>query len=133
MDRGTKIAHGRSAILKNHQGNEGFLCNVLFVEDEEDQASYADYQGYKGSPRAPRVSYAAPSCRNHEASRGANEENRADPIDAADLGGEFARFEVQLQEEGDEDKSNADDGKVDVEDPALGFSLVRGAPRWMRR
>lgn len=127
MDYCGEVGYGCSPVLEDARPDQRLYSEAFLVDNEPDQAKGADDQWYESSPAVPGVLYTTPSNRNEESSRGTDEQEHAEPIHASKLSQEGTCLIVELQEDGDEHAANADEWKVDPENPSPADALRKGA------
>ena len=127
MDKRAKEGNCRRLILEDLEANEGFFGDVRLVNDKSDKPNTAQNKRDKRAPRVPVVHDTAPGKRDEEAGGRSDEDDSANPVDAAELGGEGGDLVVEGQEQDDHDGAETEEGEVDPEDPAPGDFLREGA------
>lgn len=106
------------AVGEDGQANHRLRGEVGLVEAESHQAHGANEQRHQRAPRRPAVHDATPGQRDEEAGHAADEEHRAEPVDAAQLRSHALRDDPQAQEQRDHDRADADERQIDPENPA---------------
>lgn len=117
-DEGLNICHCSSAIFEDNSPDEGLSWHIFLIHDKGKQRHAADNQRNERSPTVPGILDTSPTNWYEEAGCGGDEDHQADPVNAPKFLHEGADLIVDCEEEDDHEEPNADEWKVDPEDPA---------------